>query len=206
MDSKSTLAELRGQFQQRLERVRHDDDGGRERHCAKLLEIMEAMYEADMEQRKAELILQTEKLARLKESQAFRKEHRERIVQNEFKRFTEKESQDTESEEELFSFDKPPGIQLQVISDRTVDGTRKMKIHAVSLRRESRARQVPFIREVKQSRQNTIDGKKIDFTVVVPESRIKEEVIEVDVPVWRTLEIEVPNGEDWEEVARGQLR
>lgn len=201
----SSLAELREKFQQRLERIRHDDDSERERHSTQLREIMETMYEVDMVQRQADLNLKAERLAQLKESYAIRKSQREQIIENEFERFTSKEALRGECNDELFAFERPPGTQLQVISDKTENGTRKMKVHAVSMRRENRSVQVAFINEIEQSRESVIDGRRIEFTVVVPESRVRTEIIQVHVPWWRVIEIEVPTGEDWEEVARQKL-
>ena len=157
------------------------------------------MYEADLEQRHQEL-------EELRDSYDSRQEQRDQIIKAELERLMNcSEALQLESGDELFAFTRPTGIQLQIVSDKTEEGVRKMKIHAVSPRSETRTREVPFVTYVEQSWSKVIDGKRIKVTVDVPEQRSRKEQCQVQVPVYQMLEIEIPKGEDWEETARQKL-
>ncbi len=186
------LVELREKFHQQIECVRRNDGIEREQLSTQLREIMEAMYDADMEVQR--------------ESYESRKELRDQIIKTELERIMDgSASLHAGSMDELFAFTRPTGIQLQIVSDKIEDGVRKMKIHAVSPRSENRTREVPFVVYVEQSWSKVIDGKRIEYTVDVPEQRTRKEMYRVQVPVYQILEIEVPKGEDWEEFARQKL-
>ena len=196
------LVELRETFHQLLERLR---SGGvaRERYST-LGEVMTAMYEVDLEQRLDELKLQEEKLKQAREFYEFRRKQRDKIIKTELKRLiADSEAVQTETTDELFA--QPSRVQLQIVSDKTENGIRKMKVHTVSPKSESRTKEVSFIAEVEQSRTKVIDGKRIEFTVGVPEMRVKTEAVKVQVPVFRVLEFEVPEDEDWGDIARQKL-
>jgi|GEM_PF-3955733 len=214
------LSKLKQEYRLQVELIGKEKDAvERSRQSEELKDIMEAMFSVDMEQRQAELELQVAKLEEQRASYESRKSQNEQIIRTKLeqvlgainKEIIQGGSEDIVSEvldgHELFAIPKPKTIdaRFHVVSDNCENGVRRMKLHAVWLKPENRSNEVPFVVVVEQTRSFVIDGTKIEYTVGVPEQRSRKEIFKVQVPVSRVLEIEVANGEDWEQVAREKL-
>lgn len=214
------LVELTREYQHLIVRIHNEVDADeRKLQSEKLEELMETMFAFDLEQQQAELDLQS---AALKEQQASletRKTQREQIIKAKLEQIlaatndeiiqgqTDDTLPDAAHRDDIFAFLKRNivGAQFRVVSDKTENGIRLMKMHAVWLRPENRTREVPFTVLVEQTYKKVIDGKQIQWTVAVPEQRTKTEVVHLQIPVWQVFEIEVPQGEDWQEIANKKL-